>query len=314
MTGGAGRYSAPTSCEKKPMFRRFFSSLPPRHSAYSARPRNTISTIYSKYQARQPISVVTAWDHITGKIAEKADMDIALVGDSLAMVALGYEDTNEIGLDEFLYHTKAVARGNTSSLLVADVPFGTFESSDAQAIATCVKLVKQGRVQAVKIEAGLESAERVKKIVGAGIPVVGHVGLAPQKHHTTGGYKVQGTTLEGAQRILDDCKALEAAGCFALLVECVPNKLAQLITARVSIPTIGIGAGPFVSGQVLVMADMLGMNDRQPAKFVKRYMDFELDAVLALNTYKSDLESGAFPDENVHGYKMKSAVLQALQK
>ncbi|OBA19163.1 ketopantoate hydroxymethyltransferase [Metschnikowia bicuspidata var. bicuspidata NRRL YB-4993] len=299
------------------MFRqtaRSFSAARSAFSAYSQQPRKTLKHLNELYQQKSPISVVTAWDYLTAQIAEKADIDITLVGDSLAMVALGYEDTNEIGLDEFLYHVRAVARGNRSLFVVADVPFGTFEASDADAVRTAVALVKNGRAQGVKIEGGASLAPAIQKIVQAGVPVMGHVGLAPQKHHATGGYRLQGNSLQSAVQILDDCRALEAAGVFALVLECVPNKFAEIVTALVSVPVIGIGAGPHVSGQVLVMADMLGMGDKPAAKFVKQYASFFADAHAALAQYKADLATGAFPDPDIHGYKMKGDVLRKVRE
>lgn len=282
-------------------------------SAYSAVRRKTVADLRAMHAAQTPLSVVTAWDYITGHVSAEAGMDIALVGDSLAMVALGYEDTNELELAELMYHVQAVARGNRLSFIVADVPFGSFEQSDAQAVGTAVSLVKRGRAQGVKIEGGAEIAGTVRKIVQSGVPVMGHVGLAPQKHNVTGGYRLQGSTVESALGILRDCRALQAAGVFAIILECVPNKVAELATALVQVPTIGIGAGPHVLGQVLVMADMLAMHDTQPAKFVKQYADFHGDAVRALAQYRADVVAGLFPDPLQHGYKMKLEVLKEVR-
>ncbi|GEQ67227.1 hypothetical protein JCM33374_g891 [Metschnikowia sp. JCM 33374] len=293
---------------------RSFSVATPSLSAYTHQPRKTITHLHQLYRSKTPISVVTAWDYLTAQITQNADIDVTLVGDSLAMVALGYDDTNQIELDEFLYHVRAVSRGNKTSFIVADVPFGTFEASEAEALQTAIALIKRGRAQGVKIEGGEETASTISKIVSAGIPVMGHVGLAPQKHNATGGYRLQGNTEESALQILKDCKALEKAGVFALLLECVPNKFAELITSQVSVPVIGIGAGPHVSGQVLVMADMLGMNDKTPAKFVKKYLDFHTLSQNALAQYKADLADGSFPDPDTHGYKMKSEVLRRLKE
>lgn len=294
--------------------RRLFSQSSSRFSAYVSAPRKTLADISNLYESKCPISVITAWDSILGKIAENGNFDITLVGDSLAMVALGYEDTNEIDLQEMLYHARAVVRGNQTSLIVADVPFGTFEQSPSQALDTAIRLVKEGRVQAVKIEGGESVAPTIEKIVLAGIPVMGHVGLTPQKHNAFGGYKLQGNDVETAKQLLKDCKALEAAGVFSIVLECIPNKLAELATNSINIPTIGIGAGPQVSGQVLVMADLLGMNDKKPAKFVKKYMDFFGDATKAVTKYSEEVKSGEFPNANEHGYKMKSDVLKEVRQ
>lgn len=294
--------------------RRAFSVSAKAYSAYAHKPRKTLTLLNALYREKTPIAVITAWDHITAQIADAADIDIALVGDSLAMVALGYEDTNELELEELMYHVRAVARGNQGSFIVADVPFGTFELSDSQAIATAIALVKKGRAQGVKIEGGEEVALKIAKIVAAGVPVMGHVGLAPQKHNVTGGYKLQGNTPTSAVQIIKDCVALEKAGVFSIVLECVPNKLAQLISETVRVPTIGIGAGPNVSGQVLVMADMLGMTAKEPAKFVKKYAEFLRDGENAVSLYKKDVLSGAFPDPDTHGYKMKSEVLHSARE
>lgn len=292
---------------------RALSGSATRASAYVAAPRKTLAHIRSLYEQKTPISVATAWDYITGQAVSRADIDVALVGDSLAMVALGYEDTNELGMDEMLFHVRAVARGNTASLIVADMPFGSFEASDAEAVALAVRLVKHGRAQAVKIEGGTEVVLAVERIVRAGVPVMGHVGLTPQKHHALGGYKLQGASAALAARIVDDCRALQAAGVFAVVLECVPNKLAEVVTAALAVPTIGIGAGPGCSGQVLVTADMLNMGERAPAKFVQTYMDFAADATAALRQYKRDVVERTFPDPDRHGYKMKADVLREVR-
>lgn len=293
---------------------RKFSTASVLRSSYSAASRKTLADIRNLYLEKKPIAVVTAWDYITGQITDKCEIDIALVGDSLAMVALGYDDTNEIELEELIYHAKAVSRGNKKSFLVADMPFGSFEASDSQAIQTAVRFVKNGRVQAVKIEGGIEAADKIAKIVKLGIPVMGHVGLTPQKHNSFGGYKLQGNSVERACEILDDCVALQKAGVFAIVLECIPNKLAETITGALNIPTIGIGAGPATSGQVLVMADMLGMGEGRPAKFVKKYMGFFEEATKSVDRYKMEVQKRSFPDADVHGYKMKSEVLQAVRK
>lgn len=293
---------------------RCFSIANPIFSAQHITSRKTLRTFQHLYEQRTPITVVTAWDAITASIADKAQIDTVLVGDSLAMVALGYDDTNAIELEDMIHHVLAVSRVNQSSLIVADLPFGTFEESDSQAIRSAIALVKRGKAQAVKIEGGFEIASTIKKIVQAGVPVMGHVGLSPQKHNTVGGFRLQGNTLQSATKILDDCKALEMAGVFSIVVECVPNKLAQLITETVSVPTIGIGAGNAVSGQVLVAADILGMEDRVPAKFVKQYMDFYGQATQALENYKNEVKSGEYPNPNSHGYKMNSQVLEQVRE
>lgn len=292
---------------------RRFSVAPVVRSSYTATPRTTLTDLRSLYETKKPITVVTAWDFLTGQIVDKAKADIALVGDSLAMVALGYPDTNEIELDEMLYHVRAVNRGNQSSFIVADMPFGTYEKSTEQAVETAIKVVKYGKAQAVKLEGGQEMADTVRAIVRAGVPVMGHIGLTPQKHHTLGGYKLQGNSAESARKLIDDGLALEDAGAFGMIVECVPNKLAGIVTEAIKIPTVGIGAGPYVSGQVLVLADMLQMNDPDNyklAKFVKPYMRFFEDATKAVSQYKQDVVDKVFPNADQNGYKMKSEILR----
>lgn len=257
--------------------------------------------------------MVTAWDAITAKLCEKAKIDVVLVGDSLAMVALGHDDTNALELEDMVHHVKAVERGNKSSLLIADLPFGSFEESDVRAVRSAITLVKKGKAQAVKIEGGSEMAPTITKIIQAGIPVMGHIGLSPQKHNASGGFRLQGDTFESAKKIIEDSKTLERAGVFAMVVECVPNKLAQIITDSVSVPTIGIGAGNAVSGQVLVAYDALGMGPQAPAKFVKKYMNMYEEASQALQNYKKDVQNSLYPDPDTHGYKIPSEVLSELR-
>lgn len=295
---------------------RQFSTTRAARSAYQAVQRKTVADIRQLYEAKTPISVVTAWDALTGAITDKSGADITLVGDSFAMVALGYPDTNEISTEEMLTHVRAVRRGNAGLLLVADLPFGLYETLTAQAVETAIRFVKQGRAQAVKLEGGVDVADKVSAIVNSGVPVLGHVGLTPQRHHTMGGFKLQGNSADRAKDIIRDCEALEKAGAFGLVLECIPNKLAQLITNHIGIPTIGIGAGPYTSGQVLVLADLLTMNDPETskhAKFVKPYMDFFSQAVSAVSQYKLEVRGGEFPNPDEHGYKMKGDVLREVR-
>ncbi|CAK7895655.1 3-methyl-2-oxobutanoate hydroxymethyltransferase [[Candida] anglica] len=287
-------------------------SVPHSTTGPKIAPRKTLLDISELYNSKTPISVVTAHDYITSKYAEAAGIDITLVGDSLAMTALGYSDTNEIPFDEFLYHVKAVNRGNKSSFLVADLPFGSFERSSEQAVSTAIELIKTGRMHAVKIECGKDQLESVRKIVDVGIPVMGHVGLTPQRHNALGGFKLQGNSTKRALEIYQECLDLQRNGVFSIVLECIPNRLAEFITNNLSIPTIGIGAGPHCSGQVLVAADILGMNnpDAHKAKFVKQYGSQYNDSVKSYNEFTSDLQSKAFPLENEHGYKMKKDVFE----
>ncbi|CAI5757778.1 unnamed protein product [Candida verbasci] len=294
---------------------RHFTTRSMLRSSYNPIKRKTLADISDLYENGKPIAMVTSHDFITSKMVEHAKIDINLIGDSLANTTLGYQDTNELTLDEFLYHVKSVQRGNSHSFLVADLPFGSFEKSLEQASETCIKLVQQGNIQAIKIEGGQsENLPVIKKIISMGIPVMGHVGLTPQRHNELGGYKLQGKTLESCLKIYNECLNLEKIGVFAIVLECIPNKLSQLITEKLSIPTIGIGAGPYTSGQVLVVSDLLGMKDCHQAKFVKKYQDFFKSGVEGLSQYKEEVESGQFPELDSHGYKMKKDLYDELKK
>ena len=278
--------------------------------------RNTLTDIKNLYANKIPISVVTAYDYITANFAASAGIDINLVGDSLANTALGYEDTNVLSYDEFKYHAQAVSRGNRHSFLIADMPFGSFEVSENQAVKTAINLVKECGMQGVKIEGGAQNVALVKRLQRIGIPVISHVGLTPQSHNSYGGFKVQGNSVEVAERIFKDCLALEDAGAFGFLIECVPSRLAKLITENLSVPTIGIGAGPFCSGQVLVMADVLGMtnsNQESLPKFAKQYTNTFENATKALTDYKNEVLKGSYPDIEKHSYKIKSDVLSVFK-
>lgn len=289
---------------------RYFSLTSLRWSAHRHDSRTTLATFHQKFLDQKPISMVTAHDFMTARMAEKADMDVVLVGDSLSMTTLGYDDTNELTLDEFMFHVQLVVRGNKNSLIVADLPFGTFERSLEQAIDTCIRIIKEGKVQGIKIEGGGPGVlPTVRKLVDIGIPIMGHVGLTPQKHNTLGGFKLQGSNVMNAVQIYKECLALQEAGVFSIVLECIPNKLAEYILSRLEVPTIGIGAGPHCSGQVLVIADMLGMCDGHIPKFVKKYGNFFDQGVEALQQYRTDLDTKQFPLADEHGYKIKKDVL-----
>ncbi|KAK6202388.1 ketopantoate hydroxymethyltransferase [Scheffersomyces amazonensis] len=298
---------------------RSFSVSASKFSSFNGRAtRKTLADISKLYTSKQPISMVTSHDFITSRMVDSADIDINLIGDSLANTTLGLEDTNELELEEFLYHVKSVRRGNESSLLIADLPFGTYELSPEQALETSIKLIKYGRIQGVKLEGGSEVIlPTIKKLVDVGIPVMGHVGLTPQKHNALGGYKLQGTSIESAVQVYQECLNIEKAGAFAIVLECIPNKLAEYITDKLSIPTIGIGAGPGTSGQVLVVSDLLGMknpDENHIAKFVKHYETFYPKGVQALSEYRDDVKSKQFPLADDHGYKIKRDVFEEFKK
>lgn len=255
----------------------------------------TISSLREKKKAGKKISALTAYDYFSARVLNEAGIDLVLVGDSLGMVILGYENTLPVTMDEMIHHTKAVSRGNSRCLLVADMPFLSYHVSPEEAIRNAGRFVQEASAQAVKLEGGKEMAALVSRMVAAGIPVLGHIGLTPQDILNLGGYKVQGRDQESSRRLVEDARALEAAGAFAVVLECVPSALAKEITAALSIPTIGIGAGPHCDGQILVTSDLLGMFDRFKPKFVKRFADLWGTTVKALREYKEEVEEGTFP-------------------
>jgi 3-methyl-2-oxobutanoate hydroxymethyltransferase len=264
------------------------------------------------YRDREPIVVLTAHDYPSALLADRAQMDIILVGDSLAMVALGYHSTHELTMDEMIHHCRAVARGSKRSLLIGDMPFGSY-LTDEDAVRNAVRFIKEGKMEGVKLEGGIEIADSVRQIVNKGIPVMGHVGLMPQKSHSFGGYHVQGKTMDTALGILRDAQALEKAGCFSIVLEAIPEPVAAMITREVHIPTIGIGAGRYTNGQILVQFDMLGMFDRFQPKFVKRYAHLHESIYQALTTYRQEVKQQLFPTE-AHIYTMNEVEQKALNQ
>ncbi|KAG0366521.1 hypothetical protein BGZ54_005231 [Gamsiella multidivaricata] len=286
---------------------RSYSSRPAEPDLHHVRPKVTLATLRKLYKRKEPITVMTAHDFPTGSLVDKAGIDMTLVGDSLAMVALGYTSTSEITLDEMLHHSRAVARGTRSSFLVADMPFGTYETNADQAVNNAVRILKEGKAEAVKLEGGKEIAPTVARLTQVGIPVLGHIGLTPQRQASLGGYKVQGKTVAKAKAMMEDALALQRAGCYAIVLEAVPEPVARHITNILSIPTIGIGAGAGCSGQVLVQQDMLGLYGRVP-RFCKTYRNLADEIVGALQEYSADVKSGAFPAEE-HCYPMPQAEL-----
>lgn len=243
----------------------------------------------------EKLVMVTAYDHPGARLADAAGVDIILVGDSAADNVLGYDTTVPVTVDELLVLVRAVARGTERALVVADMPFGSFQVSDETAVANAVRFVKEAGADAVKIEGAGPSLARVQALVGAGIPVMGHVGLTPQSATMLGGFKAQGRTAAKARRLLADARALEAAGCFAVVLEAVPAEVASRVSDTLHVPTIGIGAGPDCDGQVLVWHDLLGLSDRRPPRFVKRYADVGSEIRRALEAYAEDVRSGDFP-------------------
>lgn len=240
------------------------------------------------------ISAVTAYDYPSGLIADHAGIDVILVGDSLANTVLGYPNTLPVTLDEMLAALRAARRAVSRALLVGDLPFGTYHEGDARALSACISFLKAG-AEAVKLEGGERRADLVRRLVESEVPVMGHIGLTPQSVHVMGGYKMQGKTPESAEKILEDALALEAAGAFAVVVEGVPSMVAAEITARLEVPTIGIGAGPHCDGQILVFSDLLGFLPGKKPRFVRQYLDVHSLATEALAAYRRDVLSGAFP-------------------
>jgi 3-methyl-2-oxobutanoate hydroxymethyltransferase len=251
---------------------------------------------------RQPIVMVTAYDASSGRLADAAGIDLLLVGDTAAMVVLGHESTTvPVTMEEMLFMTRAVSRGARRPLVVGDMPFGSYQVSDEDAVRNAIRFLKEGGADVVKLEGAGPSLSRVQAIVGAGVPVMGHIGLTPQSATMLGGFKAQGRTAEKALRLYEDALALEAAGCFALVLEAVPAPVASRITDALSIPTIGIGAGAGCDGQVLVFHDLLGLFDGRTARFVKQYADIGAQIRTALESYADEVRLGVFPGEE-HTY------------
>ena len=258
-------------------------------------PAVTTTTLIAMKQKGLKITALTAYDAPTAALLNEAGVDLILVGDSVGMVKLGYESTLPVTMDEMVHHVKAVKRGNSRALLVADLPFLSYEVDLKEAVRNAGRLIKEGGASAVKLEGGLEVAPVVKELLKVNIPVVAHLGLTPQAVHRLGGYKVQGRKPQDAERMLTDAKILEGAGAFALVLECVPAKLAGEITRKIGIPTIGIGAGSECDGQILVCDDMLGMTEAS-LTFVKRYAELRPQMLSAVSAYCKEVREGAFPD------------------
>jgi 3-methyl-2-oxobutanoate hydroxymethyltransferase len=258
--------------------------------------RLTVLDLRKKKADHEKIVMVTAYDATMARLVDRAGVDMILVGDSLGMVVQGHEDTLPVTLDQMVYHTSCVSRVVEHAHVVGDLPFMSYQVSPEQALASAGRLLQEGRAQSVKLEGGQAMAESIRRVVGAGIPVVAHVGLTPQSVHTMGGFRVQGRSEDEAGRILKDALAVEEAGAFMLVLEGIPRDLAAEITSRVSIPTIGIGAGASCDGQVLVSNDLLGMNLSFQPKFVKRFARLEEVAVGALQQFADEVRTGVFPD------------------
>lgn len=263
-------------------------------------------------KGREKIAVLTAYDYCTAQIADKAGADVLLVGDSAAMVVLGYSNTVAIGMDEMLMFCGAVARGAKRPLIVGDMPFGSYQPSISTAIENAGRFIKSG-CDCVKLEGGLEIADKIKAIVDAGIPVMGHIGLKPQTAALWEGYKLQGRTAESAARLVEDAKALEKAGAFSIVLEMVASEVAEHISKKIAIPTIGIGSGAGCNGQVLVLHDMLGIYENIKPKFVKRYSEMSRSIFEAISAYCQEVKSSRFPEEN-NTFHMSPEELEKFRK
>lgn len=272
--------------------------------------RKTIFDLLGR-KGKLPVSMLTAYDFHTAQTIDEAGIDMILVGDSLGNVMLGYENTLAVTVEDMIHHGKAVCRGAKEAFVVIDMPFMSYQASVEDAVRNAGRIMKETNCQAVKLEGGLEYADRIRAIVQAGIPVVAHIGLTPQSVNTLGGYKVQGRSLEKAQKLLADAKSVEMAGAFAITLECVPAALAKLITSQTSALTIGIGAGNGCDGQVLVYQDMLGYTNGYTPKFVKKYADLHSVMLEAFKQYKQECEDRIFPEDN-RTYEINEEVLQEL--
>jgi 3-methyl-2-oxobutanoate hydroxymethyltransferase len=270
-------------------------------------PKKVTAPVVKSMKGSARIGMITAYDYPSAKAADAAGADVILVGDSLGMVVLGYPDTLKVTVDDMLHHTRAAARGTERALLVGDMPYLSYHISTEETVRNAGEFIRAG-AHSVKIEGG--KAQRIKTIeaiLDAEIPVMGHIGLTPQSVNAIGGFKLQGKNVDDARRLMDEAVALDQAGCFSIVLECVPTELAQMITERVSVPTIGIGAGPHCDGQVLVFHDLLGLYDNHTPKFVRKYANLGDEMRTAIAHYLDDVRSGAFPNDTTESFHMSNA-------
>ncbi|MGN0155143.1 MAG: 3-methyl-2-oxobutanoate hydroxymethyltransferase [Lachnospiraceae bacterium] len=273
--------------------------------------KNTVLTFKKAKESGEKLSMLTAYDYSTAKLIDEAGVNSILVGDSLGNVILGYEDTISVTMEDMIHHCAAVTRGAKNTLVVCDMPFMSYQTSVYDAVVNAGRLMKEGRAGAVKLEGGKEVCPQIKAIVDAGIPVCAHLGLTPQSINAFGGFRVQGKSEAAAKKLLEDAKAVEEAGAFAVVLECVPSKLAELITKKIDIPTIGIGAGNVCDGQVLVYQDMLGMFSDFTPKFVKKFADIGVIMKDAFAAYDSEVKAGTFPAKE-HEYSISEDIIEKL--
>ncbi|MEA1960122.1 MAG: 3-methyl-2-oxobutanoate hydroxymethyltransferase [Bacillota bacterium] len=273
--------------------------------------RVTTATLRDKKSKGEKITMLTSYDYSMAGMVDEAGIDMILVGDSLGMVQLGYENTLSVTMEDMLHHTAAVVRGTKNTMVVGDMPFLSYHISTTEAVRNAGRFIQETGCQSIKLEGGLERIDTVKAILDAQIPVMAHIGLTPQSVNQFGGFKVQGKDVETAQKLIASAKALDEAGVFGIVLECVPTLLAKRISEEVSVPTIGIGAGPYCDGQVLVINDMLGMFKGHIPKFVKKFANLEPLILEALQSYKTEVENGTFPADE-HGFTIKDDVLEKL--
>ena len=273
--------------------------------------KNTAVTFKQAKEKNEKLTMLTAYEYSTAKIIDEAGINGILVGDSLGMVCLGYEDTLSVTMEDMIHHTKAVSRGVKNTLVVADMPFMSYQTSVYDAVVNAGRLMKEGRAQAVKLEGGIEVCDKIEAIVKASIPVMAHIGLTPQSVNAFGGFKVQGKDEKAAKDLIEAAIAVEKAGAFAVVLECVPAKLAKIISEKLTIPTIGIGAGANCDGQILVYQDMLGMYSDFTPKFVKKYEDIGKKMDAAFKKYIEEVKDGVFPEE-VHSFKINDEIIEKL--
>ena len=274
--------------------------------------KKTIELIKNKKQKHEKIIMLTAYDYPLAKLVDEVGVDIILVGDSLANVVLGLESTREVGMEVMIHHAKAVRRGVKQALLVGDMPYDSYQVDSQQAVMNAKRFIEEAGCEAVKLEWFDECVMVAQKIGEAGIAVMGHVGLTPQTAENLGGFKVQGKDALSAQKIIEHARALERAGCFSIVLECIPLQIAKIITEELTIPTIGIGAGVYCDGQVLVTHDLLGLSDRVQPKFVKQYVALNDNIKSGLKQYTKDVTEGRFPDDN-HSYHINQGELEKLK-
>ena len=271
--------------------------------------KNTVTTLKQKKVSKDKITMLTAYDYSTAKLMDKTGINAILVGDSLGMVVLGYPDTLSVTMEDMIRHTAAVARGTKEAMIIADMPFLSYQTSVYDAVSNAGRLIKEGRANAVKLEGGMAFTEHIKAITRASIPVVAHLGLTPQSVHVFGGYKVQAKEKESIHILMEDAKAIEQAGAFAVVLECIPDVVASYITQNLSIPTIGIGAGSACDGQVLVYQDMLGMYTDNTSKFVKQFEDVGTAMKAGFTRYIEEVKAGTFPAKE-HSYTIPEEKVQ----